>query len=65
LTDLLHCGSYEARRGRRRNESSPKNFAAVLGNEPPSMNAAAFKNLIAAKVDKWGKVIRAANIKAE
>jgi tripartite-type tricarboxylate transporter receptor subunit TctC len=37
----------------------------ALGDEPLSMTPAEFGKLIAAEADKWGKVIRAANIKAE
>jgi tripartite-type tricarboxylate transporter receptor subunit TctC len=35
---------------------------AVLGVEPMSMTSAAFGKFIADEADKWGKVIRAANI---
>jgi tripartite-type tricarboxylate transporter receptor subunit TctC len=35
---------------------------AVLGVEPMSMTWAAFGKFIADEADKWGKVIRAANI---
>jgi tripartite-type tricarboxylate transporter receptor subunit TctC len=38
---------------------------ADLGSVPMPMSAADFGKLIAESVDKWGKVIRAANIKAE
>jgi tripartite-type tricarboxylate transporter receptor subunit TctC len=38
---------------------------ADLGNEPMPMTAAGFGNFIADETEKWGKVIRAANIKAE
>jgi tripartite-type tricarboxylate transporter receptor subunit TctC len=36
-----------------------------LGVDPMSMTSAAFGTLIADETEKWGKVIRAANIKAE
>jgi tripartite-type tricarboxylate transporter receptor subunit TctC len=38
---------------------------AALGSTPMPMTSADFKNFIAAEIDKWAKVIRAANIKAE
>src|SRR5262249_52971836 len=38
---------------------------ADLGNAPMPMTPAEFINLVADETDKWGKVIRAANIKAE
>jgi len=38
---------------------------AALGSTPMPMSSADFKNFIAAEIDKWAKVIRAANIKAE
>jgi tripartite-type tricarboxylate transporter receptor subunit TctC len=38
---------------------------ADLGGTPLPGSAADFGRLIAAETDKWGKVIRAANIKAE
>jgi tripartite-type tricarboxylate transporter receptor subunit TctC len=38
---------------------------ADLGNEPMPMTATDFGKLIADETEKWGKVIRAANIKAE
>jgi tripartite-type tricarboxylate transporter receptor subunit TctC len=38
---------------------------ADLGSEPVSMASADFGKLLAAETEKWGKVIRAANIKAE
>ncbi len=38
---------------------------AGLGVDPMSMTSAAFGKLIADEIEKWGKVIRAANIKAE
>ena len=36
-----------------------------LGNEPMPMTPADFGKLIAEETEKWGKVIRAANIKPE
>jgi tripartite-type tricarboxylate transporter receptor subunit TctC len=38
---------------------------ADLGNEPMPMTPAGFAKFIADETEKWGKVIRAANIKAE
>jgi tripartite-type tricarboxylate transporter receptor subunit TctC len=38
---------------------------ADLGAEPMSMTSAEFGKLIAAETEKWGKVIRVANIKAD
>jgi tripartite-type tricarboxylate transporter receptor subunit TctC len=38
---------------------------AELGGAPLALSPAAFGKLIVAETDKWGKVIRAANIKAE
>jgi tripartite-type tricarboxylate transporter receptor subunit TctC len=38
---------------------------ADLGSVPMPMNPADFGNLISESVEKWGKVIRTANIKAE
>jgi tripartite-type tricarboxylate transporter receptor subunit TctC len=38
---------------------------ASLGVDPMSMSSADFGELIADETEKWGKVIRAANIKAE
>jgi tripartite-type tricarboxylate transporter receptor subunit TctC len=38
---------------------------AGLGVDPMSMTSAAFRKLIVDESEKWGKVIRAANIKAE
>jgi tripartite-type tricarboxylate transporter receptor subunit TctC len=38
---------------------------ADLGNEPMPMTAAGFGKFMADETEKWGKVIRAANIKAE
>jgi tripartite-type tricarboxylate transporter receptor subunit TctC len=38
---------------------------AGLGVDPMSMTSAAFGSFIADEAEKWGKVIRAANIKAE
>ena len=38
---------------------------ADLGVEPMSMTPAEFEKFIAVETEKWGKVIRAANIKAE
>jgi tripartite-type tricarboxylate transporter receptor subunit TctC len=38
---------------------------AGLGVDPMSMTSAAFGKLIAYETEKWGKVIRAANIKAD
>jgi tripartite-type tricarboxylate transporter receptor subunit TctC len=38
---------------------------AGLGVEPMAMTPAEFGNLIAAETEKWGKVIRAANIKPD
>ena len=47
--------------------ADPKVKAQIfaLGDEPLSMTAAEFKRLIAVDAGKWGKVIRAAHIKAE
>jgi tripartite-type tricarboxylate transporter receptor subunit TctC len=38
---------------------------AELGSEPLSSSPADFAKLIAEETEKWGKVIRAANIKAK
>ena len=38
---------------------------ADLGIEPTPMTPAEFRKLIAGETEKWGGVIRAANIKAE
>ena len=38
---------------------------AGLGVEPMSMTSAAFGRFVADEIEKWGKVIRAANIKAD
>ena len=38
---------------------------AEVGEEPMSMSAAEFGKLIADETEKWGRVVRAANIKAE
>ena len=38
---------------------------AELGGAPLALSPAAFGKLIVAETDKWGKVIRTANIKAE
>ena len=38
---------------------------AEVGEEPMSMRPADFGKLIADETEKWGKVIRAANIKPE
>jgi hypothetical protein len=38
---------------------------ADLGGAPLALSPAAFGKLIVDETDKWGKVIRAANIKAE
>jgi len=38
---------------------------ADLGNTPMPMTPAEFSKLIADETEKWGKVIRAANIKPE
>ena len=38
---------------------------AGLGVDPTSMTSAAFAKFIAEETEKWGKVIRAANIKVE
>jgi hypothetical protein len=38
---------------------------AQLGDVAMPMTSADFAKLIAAETEKWGKVIRAANIKAE
>ena len=38
---------------------------AGLGVDPMSMTSAAFGKLIADETEKWGKVIRAANVKAD
>jgi tripartite-type tricarboxylate transporter receptor subunit TctC len=45
----------------------PKIMARVtdLGSVPKSMTSADFGKFIAEDTEKWGKVIRAANIKAE
>jgi tripartite-type tricarboxylate transporter receptor subunit TctC len=42
-----------------------KSRLADLGNVPVAMTPADFGRLIADETEKWGKVIRAANIKAE
>jgi hypothetical protein len=42
-----------------------KGRLADLGNEPLPMTPADFGKLIAEETEKWGKVIRAANIKPE
>ena len=42
-----------------------KTRLAGLGVDPISMTSADFGKLIASETEKWGKVIRAANIKAE
>ena len=42
-----------------------KERLADLGGVPLPMTAAEFGKLIADETEKWGKVIRAANIKAE
>ena len=42
-----------------------KERLADLGAEPMSMRPAEFEKFIAAETEKWGKVIRAANIKVE
>jgi tripartite-type tricarboxylate transporter receptor subunit TctC len=46
-------------------DPSLKQRLAGLGVDPMSMTSAAFEKLIAAETEKWGKVIRAANIKAQ
>jgi tripartite-type tricarboxylate transporter receptor subunit TctC len=38
---------------------------ADLGSVPMPMSPAEFKNFVATETEKWSKVIRAANIKAE
>ena len=38
---------------------------ADLGSVPMPLSSADFGNLISESVEKWGKVIRTANIKAE
>jgi tripartite-type tricarboxylate transporter receptor subunit TctC len=38
---------------------------AELGGEPMPMTPAEFGRLVAEETEKWGKVIRAANIKAD
>ena len=38
---------------------------AILGGAPMPMQPAEFGKLMAAEAEKWGKVIRAAGIKAE
>ena len=38
---------------------------AELGGEPMPMTPAEFGELVAEETEKWGKVIRAANIKAD
>jgi tripartite-type tricarboxylate transporter receptor subunit TctC len=47
--------------------ADPKIIArfAQIGSVPKSMTPADFGKFIAADTEKWGKVIRAANIKAE
>jgi tripartite-type tricarboxylate transporter receptor subunit TctC len=40
-----------------------KGRIAQLGSTPMSMTLAEFSNFIAAETEKWGKVVRAANIK--
>ena len=42
-----------------------KALLADLGNEPMPMTPAGFGKFIADETEKWGKVIRAANVKAE
>jgi tripartite-type tricarboxylate transporter receptor subunit TctC len=42
-----------------------KERIAQLGSTPMPMTSAEFSNFIAAETEKWGKVIRAANIKLE
>ena len=44
--------------------SKIKKQLADLGSVPMPMTSAEFSKLIAEETEKWGKVIRAANIKA-
>src|SRR6516164_254735 len=46
-------------------DPSIKARLAGLGVEPMSMTSAAFGRFVADEIEKWGKVIRAANIKAD
>ena len=46
-------------------DSGFKSHLADLGNVPVSMSSADFGKLLADETEKWAKVIRAANIKAE
>jgi len=46
-------------------EATPKARLAVLGVEPMKKSPAEFAQFIAAENDKWGKVIRAANLKLD
>ncbi|HZY42962.1 MAG TPA: hypothetical protein VFF59_13305 [Anaerolineae bacterium] len=42
-----------------------KAHLAVLGSVPMPMSPANFEKMIVAETEKWAKVIRSANIKAE
>ena len=46
-------------------DSKMKQRIAELGDTPLSLSATDFTKLIADETDKWGKVIRTANIKPE
>ena len=46
-------------------DSKLRGRIAELGDTPLSLTTSEFAKLIAAETEKWGKVIRAANIKAE
>jgi tripartite-type tricarboxylate transporter receptor subunit TctC len=46
-------------------EPNLKARLAELGGEPMPMTPAEFGKFIAAEAEKWGKVVRAANLKAE
>ena len=46
-------------------QATPKARLAVLGVEPMKKSPAEFAQFIAAENDKWGKVIRAANLKLD
>ena len=46
-------------------DSNMKARLADLGSVPMPMTPADFGDFIAGETEKWGKVIRAANIKAE
>jgi tripartite-type tricarboxylate transporter receptor subunit TctC len=51
------------RRAPRRADPKFKARLADLGGVPMSMTSAEFGKFVAAETEKWGKVIRAANIK--